>query len=162
MPFHLPDAVSGGSVSAETFTFDTLMASGLSHLTNIHPNIMVPRSPYPGTFVNTITPSQAWLLGGRKAIVGIGAADGGGEKPLIMHFVASVPGATAVVTFYRFNYLATLWGRPEPGLGSTLTITDGDIIEIRNPGRDPWYPQFAAPSSGTFSIYSSSAVSRIL
>jgi len=137
----------------------TLVVLG-TDVTNPDPNILGTISP--GTFSGgKYTPSAAWIAQAKPALFPLGIRDGGGDRPIQIHFVPSAGGAaTYTVTAYQWNRLSGTWIKPDDYATFDLTGSESKFLE--NAGDDPWFLQLSSISSGTVAIYHDAALARAL
>lgn len=145
-------------------TLWALLGSGLNASSNPIPSSLGTINPYPTPFVNNRTVSSAWGTQSSstpngtttfaQALFPVGGQDGGGDKPIKLHFNGSTAASTVAVTLWGFNKTSGTWYLCKDASGtSTYTVTDNDVLTIYEAGLDPLFIQLGAPSAGTYSIY---------
>lgn len=141
-----------------------LLGSGLNASTNPIPSSLGTVSPYPSTFAGQQTVSSAWGTQSSQTpdgaatfaqcLLPLGVQDGGGDKPLKLHFNGSTAASTVALTLWGYNKTSGTWYLCKDADGtSTYTVTDNDVLSVYEYGLDPLFLQLGAPSAGTYSIY---------
>lgn len=136
------------------------LGTGLDATSNPDPNTLGTVRPYTVATSRTAPPwtiESAWTTQAKPALFPMGVRDGGGDRPIKVHFVPSAgSGTTYTATVWFYNAITNTWAKPNNT--PSVNYTGSTIDYINNTGEDAIFIQLSSISAGTISIYFDSSV----